>query len=148
MYVCTWGCVDLVTPHHLEAFTKQNIKCKTNNATWHRASCDQPGCLQGCCCTQILYFCQWSHEWISQPSRDVIRSSREKSLSDSNIYTLKGLSIDKSRTRQRATSECEWSMWHHLACRAAIWPSPGEQASAIPTRRRTGWTRVTLLLGL
>jgi hypothetical protein len=26
MYVSTWGCVDLVTPHHLEAFTKQNGK--------------------------------------------------------------------------------------------------------------------------
>jgi hypothetical protein len=35
MYISTRGCVDLVTPHHLEAFTKQNIvKGKTNNATF------------------------------------------------------------------------------------------------------------------
>jgi hypothetical protein len=32
---------------------------------------------------------------MSQPSRDVILSSREKPSSDSNISTLKGLSIDK-----------------------------------------------------
>jgi hypothetical protein len=25
-----------------------------------------------CCCAQILYFCQLSHEWMSQPSCDVI----------------------------------------------------------------------------
>jgi hypothetical protein len=32
---------------------------------------------------------------VSQPSRDVIRSSREKSSSDLNVSTLKDLSIDK-----------------------------------------------------
>jgi hypothetical protein len=52
-------------------------------------------CFSFCCCTQILYLCQSSHEWMSQPSRDVIRSSREKPSSDSNISMLKGLSIDK-----------------------------------------------------
>jgi hypothetical protein len=26
MYICTCGCVNLVTPHHLKAFTKHNEK--------------------------------------------------------------------------------------------------------------------------
>jgi hypothetical protein len=36
-----------------------------------------------------------SHEWMSQPSCDVIWLSHEKSSSDSNISTLKDLSINK-----------------------------------------------------
>jgi hypothetical protein len=39
-------------------------------------------------------FCQLSHECMSQPDRDVIWLNRGKFSNDSNISTLKDLSID------------------------------------------------------
>jgi hypothetical protein len=40
-------------------------------------------------------FCQSSHEWMSWPIGDIIWPSHEKPSRDSNISTLKGLSINK-----------------------------------------------------
>jgi hypothetical protein len=40
-------------------------------------------------------FCQSSHECMSQPDHDIIWLNHGKSSNDSNISTLKELSIDK-----------------------------------------------------
>jgi hypothetical protein len=48
-----------------------------------------------CCCTQILYFCQSSHEHRRRSDRDIIWPNRGNLSRASNISTLKDLSIDK-----------------------------------------------------